>query len=107
MGVPTHRKPFKIFMMRGQFKVHDGGTPTILPVPISESKPQDNLQIHEICCLDKGENDNEVSPKLWAVEFTSDPSMLGTAGEAQARAIPAVKYPNDTEVAAHNYTFII
>ena len=27
MGVPPHRKPFKIFMMGGQFKVHDGGTP--------------------------------------------------------------------------------
>ena len=27
MGVPPHRKPFKIFMMGGQFKVQDGGTP--------------------------------------------------------------------------------
>ena len=27
MGVPPHGKPFQIFMMGGQFKVHDGGTP--------------------------------------------------------------------------------
>ena len=27
MGVPSHCKPLKIFMMGGHFKVHDGGTP--------------------------------------------------------------------------------
>ena len=35
-GIP-HRKPFKIFMMEGQFKVHDGGTPP--PSPPVPSMP--------------------------------------------------------------------
>ena len=43
MGSP-HRQLIKIFMMGGQFKVHDGGTP-IPPVPISGARSTLNLSL--------------------------------------------------------------